>query len=108
GSRIAGAEEWQDEYWSRRATERNWSALDVVGRISEETGKSYAQISLNWLLSQEGMTAPIVGARTLEQLEDNLGASGWELDEEQVAELSEASAIEDVYPYRFIRNAQRV
>ena len=54
------------------------------------------------------VTAPIIGARTLEQLDDNLGASGWELDEEQVDELSEASALEDVYPYRFIRNAQRI
>src|SRR5215207_8907430 len=108
GSRIAGAEEWQDEYWGRRATERNWATLDVVGRISEEIGKSYAQISLNWLLRQDGVTAPIIGARTMEQLEDNIGASGWELSEEQLEELSEASALEDVYPYRFIRNAQRV
>jgi aryl-alcohol dehydrogenase-like predicted oxidoreductase len=108
GSRISEAVESMEEYWDRRATERNWATLDVVGRISEETGKSYAQISLNWLLRQDGVTAPIIGARTLEQLEDNIGASGWELTEEQVNELSEASALEDVYPYRFIRNAQRV
>jgi len=108
GSRISEAVESMEEYWDRRATERNWRVLEVVGRISEETGKSYAQIALNWLLRQEGVTAPIIGARTMHQLEDNLGASGWELDEGQVAELSEASALEDVYPYRFIRNAQRV
>jgi len=108
GSRISEAVESMEEYWDRRATERNWRVLEVVGRISEETGKSYAQIALNWLLRQEGVTAPIIGARTMDQLEDNLGASGWELDEGQVAELSEASALEDVYPYRFIRNAQRV
>jgi len=108
GSRISEAVESMEEYWDRRATERNWATLDVVGRISEEMGKSYAQISLNWLLRQQGVTAPIIGARTLEQLEDNIGASGWELTEEQLEELSEASAIEDVYPYRFIRNAQRV
>jgi aryl-alcohol dehydrogenase-like predicted oxidoreductase len=108
GSRISEAVESMEEYWDRRATERNWRVLDVVGRISEDTGRSYAQISLNWLLRQEGVTAPIVGARTLEQLEDNLGASGWALDEQQVDELSEASALEDVYPYRFIRNAQRI
>lgn len=108
GSRISEAVASMEEHWDRRATERNWAALDVVGRISEETGKSYAQISLNWLLRQDGVTAPIIGARTLEQLEDNLGASGWTLDEEQVEELSDASALEDVYPYRFIRNAQRV
>ena len=107
-SRIAGAEEWQEEYWDRRATERNWNALDVVGKISESTGKSYAQISLNWLLRQPAVTAPILGVRTPEQLEDNLGATGWELDGEQVAALSEASAPEETYPYRFIRNAQRV
>ena len=107
-SRIAGAEEWMEEHWDRRATERNWAALEVVGEISESTGKSYAQISLNWLLRQPAVTAPIVGARTADQLEDNLGAAGWALDEEQVQKLSEASAPEDTYPYRFIRNAQRV
>src|SRR5215203_1437288 len=108
GSRISEAVESMEEYWYRRATERNWAALDVVGRISEEIGKAYAQISLNWLLRQDGVTAPIIGARTLEQLEDNIGASGWELTSEQIEELSEASALEDVYPYRFIREAQRV
>jgi aryl-alcohol dehydrogenase-like predicted oxidoreductase len=108
GSRISEAVESMEEYWNRRATERNWRVLDVVGRVSGETGKSYAQVSLNWLLRQEGVTAPIIGARTIEQLEDNLGASGWELDEQQVDELSEAGAPEDTYPYRFIRNAQRI
>ena len=54
------------------------------------------------------VSAPIIGARTLEQLDDNLGASGWELSEEQVEALSWVSAPEDVYPYRFIREAQRV
>ena len=106
-SRIAGAEESMEEHWDRRATERNWDVLDVVGEISESTGKSYAQISLNWLLRQPAVTAPIIGARTLEQLEDNLGATGWRLDDDQVDKLSGAGALEDTYPYRFIRNAQR-
>jgi aryl-alcohol dehydrogenase-like predicted oxidoreductase len=74
-------------HWDRRATECNWRTLDVVGEISKETGRSYAQISLNWLLRQEGVTAPIVGARRKEQLEDNLGAADWELSEEQIARL---------------------
>jgi aryl-alcohol dehydrogenase-like predicted oxidoreductase len=107
-SRIAEAVESMEEHWERRATERNWATLDVVGTISEETGRSYAQISLNWLLRQPGITSPIIGARTLEQLEDNLGATGWKLTAEQVEDLSEASALEDVYPYRFIREAQRI
>jgi aryl-alcohol dehydrogenase-like predicted oxidoreductase len=107
-SRIAGAVESMEEHWERRATERNWAALDVVARISEETGKSYAQISLNWLLRQAGVTSPIIGARTPEQLDDNLGTTGWKLSEELVEDLSQASALEDVYPYRFIRETQRV
>jgi aryl-alcohol dehydrogenase-like predicted oxidoreductase len=108
GSRIAGVPDDFEEAWTKRNIERNWRTLDVVGEISEETGRSYAQISLNWLLRQVGVTAPIIGARRLDQLEDNLGAAGWELSQEQVERLSEASAIEDVYPYHFIREMQRV
>jgi aryl-alcohol dehydrogenase-like predicted oxidoreductase len=108
GSRIAGVPDEFEEAWHKRNVERNWRTLDAVAGISEETGKSYSQISLNWLLRQEGITAPIIGARRMEQLEDNLGAASWELSEEQVARLSSASAIEEVYPYRMIREMQRV
>ena len=107
GSRIAEAVESMEEHWDRRSSERNWRTLDVVGEISSETGKSYTQVSLNWLLRQAEVTAPIIGARRIEQLEDNLGSSGWRLSEEQVQRLSEASAIEDLYPYRMIREKQR-
>src|SRR5215204_1953900 len=82
---IAGASDGMEEAWTRRAVGRNWRTLDVIDEISSETGKSYAQIALNWLLRQEGVTAPIIGARRMEQLEDNLGSAGWELSEEQVA-----------------------
>lgn len=107
-SRIAGVPDEFEEAWHRRAVERNWRTLDVMAEISEETGKSFPQISLNWLLHQPGVTAPILGARRIEQLEDNLGATGWELSEEQVRRLSKASAIEEVYPYRMIDGAQRI
>ncbi len=108
GSRISTAEDNLEEAWGRRATERNWRTIDTVGAIAEETGKSYAQIALNWLLRQPLVAAPIVGARTMAQLEDNLGATGWRLTDEQVERLSAASAPEDTYPYRFIRRAQRI
>jgi len=45
---------------------------------------------------------------TMEQLEDNLGVSGWKLSDEQVKRLTDVSAPEDIYPYRFIREAQRI
>jgi aryl-alcohol dehydrogenase-like predicted oxidoreductase len=108
GSRIAGVPDEFEEAWHKRNVERNWRTLDALGGISEQTGKSYSQISLNWLLRQEGITAPIIGARRMEQLEDNLGAASWELGEEQVERLDRASAIEDIYPYRMIQEMQRV
>ncbi|QIN80324.1 aldo/keto reductase [Rubrobacter marinus] len=108
GSRIAEASDDLEEAWKKRAVERNWRTLDVIGEIHEETGKSYAQIALNWLLRQPGVTAPILGARRPDQLEDNLGATGWELPEEWVSRLSEASRPPDLYPYNIIRNVQRV
>lgn len=54
------------------------------------------------------MVATILGARRLDQLEDNLGATGWKLSEDQVSHLSRASAPPDLYPYKVIRDAQRV
>jgi aryl-alcohol dehydrogenase-like predicted oxidoreductase len=106
-SRIAGASSDMEESWERRANERNWEIIDVLGSISEETGKSYSQVALNWLLNKPGVTSPILGARKLEQLEDNLGASGWRIDDKQMQQLDEISQPPPLYPYSFIANAQR-
>lgn len=108
GSRIAGATDDLEESWQRRSVERNWRTLDAMAEISEETGKSFPQIALNWLLRQPGIVSPILGVRRAEQLEDNLGASGWELDAGQVGRLSEASATESAYPQRMIEQFQRI
>ena len=65
-----------------RLDDRAWNIVDAVKDAAAKTGKSAAQISLNWVLHRRGVTAPIIGARNLTQLEDNLGAVGWELDDE--------------------------
>jgi len=57
---------------------------------------------LNWLLQKPGVTAPIIGARNMGQLENNLGAAGWSLTQEQVAVLDAASHVPPPYPYDFI------
>jgi len=102
GTRIAGAKEDWEEAWSRRATEKNFRILDVVGEIASSRGKSYAQVALAWVRAQPGITSPIIGARTLEQLEDNLGSAGWELTSEELEALDRVSRLEEGYPYRFI------
>jgi len=101
--RIATMPDHVEEAWQRRATERNWAILDAVGEIAEARGRTYPQVALAWLLAQPAVVAPIIGARTPEQLEDNLGAAGWEFTDEELTRLNEVSAIEGGYPYRMIR-----
>jgi aryl-alcohol dehydrogenase-like predicted oxidoreductase len=107
GTRVAVAEEqgW-GESWSAYNNEHTWNVLDALFAVAEELGKSPAQVAINWLLQRPGVTAPIVGARTLEQLEANLGAAGWQLDERAMEQLNRASAVETPYPYEHIEGAQ--
>lgn len=87
------------DLWSKWNTDTTWAILDTVRDIAEETGKTPAQVSLNWLLARQEMTAPIIGARNVEQLEDNLGATGWALAAEQVERLNRVSELPVSYPY---------
>ncbi len=78
---------------SKYFSERNWILLDQIGSIADEFGgKSISQIALAWLLSDALITSPIIGPRTLEQLQDNLGAAGIRLSKEQKNTLDKASA----------------
>lgn len=99
-SRVAQAEAkgWS-ESWNNYNNEYTWKVLDALHTVAEEAGKTPAQTAINWLLQREGVTAPIVGARTIEQLASNLGASGWSLNAEQLDCLDEASMLQVTYPY---------
>ncbi|GAB3614098.1 aldo/keto reductase [Humibacter ginsengisoli] len=91
-----GMEAWR----ARNDDPRIWRILEVVQELADVHGASLSQVSLAWLLAKPGVTSVILGARTVEQLQDNLGASEVELSDEQLAALDEASAprVED-YPY---------
>jgi aryl-alcohol dehydrogenase-like predicted oxidoreductase len=82
--------------------DRAWNIVDAVQKVAGETGKSAAQVALNWVVNRPGITSPIIGARNLEQLDDNLGAVGWQLEDEQWKALTWASAFPRGYPYDFI------
>ena len=96
---------------SRRGSGATSSATGAsstrCGEVAEEAGRTPSQVAINWLLTRPGVAAPIVGARRVEQLEDNLGAVGWRLCAEQVARLDEVSAPPPVHPYDFIAEGQR-
>ncbi|GAB4575629.1 MAG: aldo/keto reductase [Anaerolineae bacterium] len=103
GSRVeeASKQNW-GEKWENYDNEHTWNLLDTVFAVAEETGKSVPQVALRWLLQRPGVTAPIIGVRTMAHLEDNLGAAGWVLSDEHMARLNAASEIPLPYPYDFI------
>lgn len=91
-----GMEAWE----ARNADERTWQVIDVVKRISDARDASMSQVALAWVGAQPSVTSVILGARTVEQLTDNLGAVDIELTVDDLAELSAVSRPRvDDYPY---------
>jgi aryl-alcohol dehydrogenase-like predicted oxidoreductase len=80
-------------------TERNLAIAEVVQEVAAELGRTPAQVGLAWTLRNPEVTASIIGARTPEQLEDNLGALEVDFTAAQLARLDEISAIELGYPH---------
>ena len=109
GTRVEEAErEGGSEAWSLYNNERTWAIVDELLDIAAEAGKTPAQVALRWLLQRPGVTAPIVGARSLTQLDDNLGATGWTLPAEQMERLNRISEqTPPVYPNGLVWDWQR-
>lgn len=78
---------------------RLYDIVDVLEELTLETGKSVAQIALNWLLQRPTVCSLVIGASSEEQLRQNLGAVGWKLTVEQINRLDVASKTEKPYPY---------
>ncbi|MHA7985883.1 aldo/keto reductase [Rathayibacter sp. CAU 1779] len=91
-----GMEAWR----ARNDDPRTWRILDTVQEIAGVYDASASQVALAWLLSRPAVTSVILGARTVDQLRDNLGAVDLELTEAQLVALDEASAPRvEPYPY---------
>jgi aryl-alcohol dehydrogenase-like predicted oxidoreductase len=86
-----GGPEISDEYL--------FKVVDALEEVADEIGKTVAQVALNWLLQRPTVCNVIIGARTEQQLKDNLGAVGWNLSASQVAKLDAASRSKPAYPY---------
>lgn len=83
-------------------TERGLAIADVVKGVASELGKSPSQVALAWTLLNPTVTAPIIGARTLKQFEDNLGALDVVLEGSLRERLDRASAVSLGFPYDFL------
>ncbi len=100
GSRF-DAERWKSRL-AKFDNPRNWRILEALDGVSAETGANLTAVALAWLNQKPGVTSVIFGARTLEQLDDNLKAADLLLSVEQMKRLDEASAFELGYPYDFL------
>lgn len=101
--RLSMMPEDTEESWERRSLEKNWLILDKMASISEEYDVSYSQIALVWLLKQPGVCSVIIGARTKDQLTENLETSNIEIPMSEINELTDLSEPVEGYPYRFIK-----
>ncbi|KAK6968053.1 hypothetical protein BgiMline_027909 [Biomphalaria glabrata] len=91
-------------------SDRTFDIIETAEVIGHKYGRSVAQVALRWLLQKEVVSSVIIGARTLEQLEDNLGAgSGWTLSQEEMTVLDDVSKPPSHYPYDYLvqRNVDR-
>jgi len=81
---------------------RSLEIASAVTAIAAETGATPSQVALAWTLCNPAVVAPVMGARTLAQAQDNLGALSIELDAEHIARLDQVSAPEPIFPQRFV------
>jgi aryl-alcohol dehydrogenase-like predicted oxidoreductase len=88
---AAGGPMVEDEYLYR--------VVDALDIVAQETGKTLPQVALNWLLQRPTVSNIVVGARNEQQLRQNLGAIGWKLTADQIAQLDAASQRTPIYPY---------
>jgi aryl-alcohol dehydrogenase-like predicted oxidoreductase len=87
-----------------RAGERVNAIAREVAAVAEELGATASQVAIAWVRAQPWLTVPIVGARSAEQLRDNLGAPALELADEHVVRLSEASGFDVGFPRSFLES----
>jgi aryl-alcohol dehydrogenase-like predicted oxidoreductase len=100
GSRLAL---WKDRY-AAFDTEKNWAIVETLVAVARELERAPSQVALAWLLTRPAVSSVIFGARSVAQLDENLGAGDLDLPSDAVARLDAASAPELGYPYDFIQN----
>ena len=87
---------------SHRLTERNLAIARAVGEVARDLGRSSAQVAINWVRNRPGVIIPMIGARNLQQLEDNLGALDFEIPADSLAGLDEATRVDLGFPLSFL------
>ena len=84
-----------------RFNERNWRILDALIEVAKQINRPPAQVALNWVVSQPGITSTIVGASKVAQLEENLRLGEFAIPADLRKKLDEVSTLEPAHPYGF-------
>lgn len=82
----------KNHYW-HTVTKRNLAVMDEVIKVADEIGRLPVQVALRWLMQQKVVTIPLFSARTVEQLQEDLGCCDFTLTEEQMQQLNKASIL---------------
>ena len=78
--------------------ERGYDVIELLDGLAKEKGSTIPRLALSWLLQQDGITTLIVGAKKLEQLEDNLAAVDVTWTDQELEQVAAASAPPSLYP----------
>jgi aryl-alcohol dehydrogenase-like predicted oxidoreductase len=100
GTRLA---RWKERYQAFD-TERNWAIVEALVAVAAEIDRTPSQVALAWLLARPVVSSVVFGARTVAQLDENLGAGDLDLPAGAQARLDRASGLDLGYPYDFIKN----
>jgi aryl-alcohol dehydrogenase-like predicted oxidoreductase len=116
GGFLSGKYKWGERKLAGTRSEEGWGypercfaananeTLVELLSLSEQAGHTTAQVALRWVLEQPVIASAIVGARTVKQLEENLGATGWHLEGEILECLNKASQLPVLYPESMEKN----
>jgi aryl-alcohol dehydrogenase-like predicted oxidoreductase len=89
-----------------RGKDDYWKLMDTMSDIGKAHNKTQTQVAIRWVLQKNVVSSVVIGAKTIAQLEDNMGAgAGWKLTDEEMKLLDDMSAFDgpgSVYPYNFI------
>ncbi|MBP2677730.1 MAG: putative oxidoreductase, aryl-alcohol dehydrogenase like protein, partial [Deltaproteobacteria bacterium] len=106
--RPAGARYSKDEAWAEAmVTDRSVRIAETALQIAKEAGRTAPQVALEWVRRQPfGVIVPILGAKTVAQLRDNLGCLDFALAPDQLARLDAVSRIDLGFPHDFLARAR--
>ncbi len=91
----------------KRDNERTWAILDAMEQIARNCSVPISHVALNWLRTKSAISSILLGARTLDQLKENLSCVGWDLNADEVRQLDAVSTEPAPYPYSFIETYSR-